>query len=354
MSLGQKVCGRLAHASSVINEALGSEDSADKSLETVTASNKPPTSMPVPAAPRRAAPPRRKKETPKPSDEPPVPSQEEETAVPEARIPLPHSTSTLVVDVEGEDIKVPPSVDSKPADTAEPSPPPVKDESPEPAKDSNLVTERSTSPMLIKPGDHDDVPEDARAPSPSKEDHTIPLMSEEKLAEVVEEGKKEIEERSGIDQPEQDLEEPLNEASNGEESTEPLAMPVEKGGEPKALTAEPDVKEDKLGEQAEEEEDEVTRRARVAARLAKSGGFNPFAGGPPVRRPSESSLPERRTSVESPGPFKPTLHEEQEPPAQPLARRDVDSLIDEAGFPATETKDDDKPFDTLKRVEGDS
>ena len=35
-------------------------------------------------------------------------------------------------------------------------------------------------------------------------------MYEEKLAEVVEEGKKEIEECSGIDQPEQDLKEPLS------------------------------------------------------------------------------------------------------------------------------------------------
>jgi len=310
--------------------------------------------MPVPAAPRRAAPPRRKKETPKPSGEPPAPSQEE-TAVPEAKIPLPDSTSNLLANVEGEETKVPPDVGSKPADTAEPSPPPVEDRSPEQAKDLSLVTERSTSPTLVKPGDQDDVPENVRAPSPSEEDQPIPSLSEEKLAEVVEEGNKEIEERSGIDQPEQDLEEPLDEVSNSGGPAEPLVVPVEKEEEPKALKAEPDVKEGKPEEQAdEEEEDGVTRRARIAARLAKSGGFNPFSGGPPVRKPSGSSLPERRTSVESPGAFKPTLHEEEELPAQPLARRDTDSFIDEAGFPEAETKDDDKPFDTLKQVEGDS
>jgi len=312
--------------------------------------------MPVPAAPRRAAPPRRKKDAPKPSEEPPAPPQEAETVVPEAKIPLPESTSNLLADVEGEKTEAPPDIESKPVPTTELSPPPVKDESPESAKDSGLVTERSTSPTLVKPGDHDDVPEDARVPAPLVEDQPVPPLSEEKLAEVAEEGKKEIEERSGIDQPEQGLEEPLNEVSGDEEATEQFGTVVEKE-HPKAFTAEPDIKEDAgggLGEQPEEEEDEAARRARISARLAKSGSFNPFAGGPPARKPSGSSLPERRTSLESPGPFKPTLHEEQELPTQPLARRDADSLGDEAGLLTTETKEEDKPFDILKSVEGDS
>jgi len=310
--------------------------------------------MPVPAAPRRAAPPRRKKDTPKPSEEPPAPPQEEEeTAVPEAKIPLPESTSNLLADVEREKTEALPDIESKSVSTMEPSPPPVKDESPDSAKDSGLVTERSTSPTL--PGDHDEVPEEARIAAPQVEGQPVPPLSEEELVEVVEEGKKEIEERSGIDQPEQGLEEPLNEVSSDEETTEPFGTAVEKE-HPKALAAEPDIKEDaesELGEQPEEEE-EAARRARISTRLAKSGGFNPFAGGPPVRKPSESSLPERRTSLESPGPFKPTLHEEQELPAQPLARRDADSLNDEASVLTTETKEEDKPFDTLKSVEGDS
>lgn len=312
--------------------------------------------MPVPAVPRRAAPPRRKKETPRPSDEAPVPPQEE-TIVPEAKIPLPESNSNLLADVEGEKTEVPSDVDSKPIPITEPSPPPVKGESPEPAKDSGLVTERSTSPRLVKPGDHDDAPSDARAPSPSNENQPIPSLPEEKLAEVVEEGKKEIEKRSGIEQPEQDLGKPLDEVWNDEEPTKSLGTAVEKEENSNVLPAEYNIEEgeeDKPEEQLEEEEDEAARRARIAARLANSGGFNPFAGGPPARKPSESSLPERRTSVESPGPLKPTLHEEQELPAQPLARRDVDSLIDEAGFPTTEREEDDRLFDTLKRAEGDS
>jgi hypothetical protein len=232
----------------------------------------------------------------------------------------------------------------------------VKDESPETAKDSNLVTERSTSPTLVKSGDHDDVPEDVQAPSPPKEDQPVPSLPEEKVAEVVEEGKKEIEERSGIDQPEEDLKEPPKQVPNDQEPTKPLGAAVEEEEEElKALTDEPDVKdaEDKPEEQPEEVEEEATRRAKVTARLAKAGGFNPFSGDPPAREPSESSLPERRTSVESPGPFKSTLHEEQELPPQPLARRDVESLKNEADVPTTETKED-KHFDALKRAEGDS
>ncbi|KAF9783162.1 hypothetical protein BJ322DRAFT_139251 [Thelephora terrestris] len=304
--------------------------------------------MPVPAAPRRVAPPRRKKETPKVSDELPAPSQEGEN-VPEAKIPLPESTSNLLADAEGEKIEGPLNVKPEPVSTAESSLP-IKGDSPELAKDSSLVTERSTSPTLVKPGDHDDVPEDARAPSTPKEDQPAPLLSEDQLAELVEEGQKEIEERSGVDQPEQDLEEPLAEISKDEEPAGPDTT-ADREDEAEVLPAEPGVTEDKLEEQPEGEEDEVTRRARIAVRLANSGGFNPFAGGPPVRKPSESSIPERRTSVETPGQFKPTLHEEQEPPVRPLARRDADSLDDTTGSPTTEAKEEDKLFDTLKRVE---
>ena len=324
----------------------------DQTSEGVSVSNKPPTSMPVPAVPRRAAPPRRKKETPKPSDEPPVPSQEEDTPVPEAKVPLPDSTPNLLADVEGEKAEVPSDGDLKPAHTTEP--PPAKHEAPEPVEESGLVTERSTSPTLVRSGDHDYVPEDARAPSPPQEEHPLP---EEKLAEVVEKGQKEIEELSGIDQPEQDLRESPRRPSGDGEPPEPLGTTVKKEEEPKVVTAEPDAEddvEDKPEEQPEEEEEnEAARRARITDRLAKSGGFNPFAGGPPVRKASGSSLPERRTSAGMPGSFDPTLDEEEQP-AQPSAERDADSLNEEPDLLATETEEENKPFDTLKQAEGDS
>lgn len=345
MNLSQKVCPRDILASSVIIQVVGFKDSADKPAETVSTSNKPPTSMPVPTAPRRAAPPRRKKETPKSSDEQ---HMEEEAVAPEAKIPLPESTSSLLVDAEGEKTDVPPDADLKPVSITEPSPP-VEEESPESATDPSLVTERSTSPTLVKSGDHEDVTEDARTPSP-KEDQP---MTSEKLAELVEEGQKEIEKLSGIDQPEQDLEEPLAEVL---EDGEPSRLDRAVGGEDEheTLTTEVETAEDKPEEQpGEDEEDEATRRARITARLANSGGFNPFAGGRPVRKPSGGSLPERRTSLETPDPSGFTVHEEQEPSAQPLAR-DADPLDGEPGFPTTEAKEEDKPLDALKRAEGDS
>lgn len=348
MRLNEKVYRRLTHSSSEFNETLGSEDSVDRPTGTVPTPHKPPTSMPIPAAPRRAAPPRRKKEPPKTSDELSAPSQEEEAAVPEAKIPLPESTPNLA-DAEGEKTEVQTDVDSKQTLTTEPSPP-TNDESPEVPEDSGLIIERTTSPTLVKSGDHD-VPEDAHLPSSSEEDQPVP-PSQGDILDLVEEGQKEIEERSGIDQPEQDLEEPLAEAPEDEGTTKHDAV-TEGEDEPNVLTTEPGVAEDQPEEQLEEEEGEAARRARIADRLAKSGGFNPFAGGPPVRKPSGGSLPERRTSFETPAPFTRTLHEEQEPPAQSSARRDIDSLDDETGFPATEPEEEGKPYDTLKRVEGD-
>ena len=70
-------------------------------------------------------------------------------------------------------------------------------------------------------------------------------------------------------------------------------------------------------EPAEEpEEDEAARRKRIAERLAKSGGFNPFAGGmpPPVRRESSDSArspppPPRRDSLQEATSPKPSLPE---------------------------------------------
>lgn len=347
MNINPKVRRRFIPASSVIIQGLRSKDSADKPVGTVSAVHKPPISMPILAVPRRAAPPRRKKESPKPSDEPPT---EEEANVPEAEILLPESTSNLLAEAEAEEAHMPSDLDLKPGPTMESSSL-AEDESPEPVNDTSLVTERSTSPTLVKSGDHEDIPEDARAPP--EEDQPAVSLSEEGLAELVEEGQKGIEERSGIDQPELDLEEPLAEVLEDEE---PIKLGSTAGGEDEheVLRVKPDIAQDTEEQPEEGDEDEVTRRAEIAARLAKSGGFNPFAGGPPVRKPSDGSLPERRTSVETLDSLKPTVHEGQEPPAEPLEKGDVDPLNDETEFPTTDETEEDRPFDTLKRVEGDS
>jgi hypothetical protein len=67
---------------------------------------------------------------------------------------------------------------------------------------------------------------------------TPPLL-EETIAEFVKERKKEIEEHSGIDRPEEDLTEPLEQVSNDQEFTKPLGAAVEeRKSDP--LTTEPD------------------------------------------------------------------------------------------------------------------
>ena len=298
--------------------------------------------MPVPSAPRRAAPPRRKKETPKPSEEP---STEEAPIVSEAQVPLPESTSNLLSDAEEENTEVPSDADSKPVVAPEP-PLLAKEESPELAEDQGLVTERSPSPNIGKSGDSEDVPEEVDVPCPPKEGQAATTLSREKLAELVEEGQKEIEERSGIDQPEQGLEEPLAEVLKDEEPSK-LGETAEGEDERRALTEEQDAVEDKPKDQPEEEEDEATRRASITTR--HSSGFNPFTGDPPVRKPSSGSIPDRRTSVETPEPFKPAVQEEPEPAVQSI--RDDDSFH---SLPTPEATEEDKPFDTLKRIEGDS
>jgi hypothetical protein len=146
--------------------------------------------MPVPAAPRRAAPPRRKKETPKPSDEPPAPSQEEETPVPEAKIPLPESTSNLLADAEGEKAEVPPDVDSKPAPLRNPLLPRSRTNLQSQPKDSGLVTERSTSPTLVKIWRSRRRTRGRSCSCPSKEDQPIPSLSEENLLKSLRRGRR--------------------------------------------------------------------------------------------------------------------------------------------------------------------
>ena len=190
----------------VANEVLGSKGPVDKSARSISTSHKSPASMPIPAAPRRAAPPRRKK-TPKLSYESPA----------EEEIPLPESTSVLLADA-GLKIQVPPDPGLKSVPTVG-SPPPAKDESPESANDSILVTEKPTLQTLVQDGHHDKVSVDTRAPPPPEEDQPTPSL------------------------PEQVPQEPLA----GTPENEPIELDAAVDGEdkPNLLTAEPDVTEGK-------------------------------------------------------------------------------------------------------------
>jgi hypothetical protein len=145
----------------VVNGLVDFKDSTDKSARSVSILHKPPTSMPILAAPRRPAPPRRKK-TLKLSDKP---SAEEKAAVAEVETPLPGSASILPVNSEGVKAEVLPGVHLKSIPAIKPSPP-AQGESSELAKDSGLVIKGSTSQTLAKLVDRDHVQEYTGTPSP--------------------------------------------------------------------------------------------------------------------------------------------------------------------------------------------
>ena len=72
-----------------------------------------------------------------------------------------------------------------------------------------------------------------------------------------------------------------------------------------------------------EEEDEEARRKRIADRIARSGGFNPFAGGmppPPIRRDSTDSARSPQATSPPPPPRRSSQHD-NEPRAIPPAGR---------------------------------
>ncbi|KAJ3835415.1 hypothetical protein F5878DRAFT_628000 [Lentinula raphanica] len=181
----------------------------------VSTSPRTPSSMPVPAAPRRAAPPRRKAaKSPAP---PPPPTEEQEPAViapsteQEPEVPVPSS-------VDDEKVGVPDKVIDQTISTK----PLVDDVPPE--------SEITEEPATIVPVEETPIPTNKTEYQVPETIEAIPSVS----ASVTEEGE--------------------------------APVPVET-----------------------EEEDEASRRKRVAERLAKSGGVNPFAL-PPQRRPSSSAV----------------------------------------------------------------
>ena len=211
--------------SHVVNEILGQKDSVDEPARSSLTSHKPPTSMPILVAPRRAAPPRPKK-TLKLSAEPPM---------------------------EGIKTVPPPGTNLKHVPAVKPYPQ-VKEKSLEPVKDSSLVdsVERFSPQTLVNSGDHGDVPEDICAPPPLKEDWLVPLFSEEKVTTIIEEQPKETRENSGINHLDQGLEKPLAEILKNEAPTK-FDTAMERRDEANVLAAEPVITEGKSEEQPEED-----------------------------------------------------------------------------------------------------
>ena len=206
-----------------------------------------PTSMPVPAGPRRAAPPRKKSSKNAPA-----------TALPEPPIE----------EAEGVAVQSPPITD-EPADRA------VHDESLA-TRDSQKETGEVAEAIEATYDQHLDITADA------EQRQTPPPASTETFHEHVEEAEK------------QEAEEELVERAGShaeEKSMHTAADDQEVSSEQPPDTVE--VEE-------EEEEEEEARRQRVAAKLAQMGAFNPLAGPPPI--PQRGSFDEPALAP-SEGPF---------------------------------------------------
>ncbi|KAI6139351.1 hypothetical protein BKA82DRAFT_4224452 [Pisolithus tinctorius] len=234
-----------------------------------SSSNRTPAAMPVPAGPRRAAPPRRKTYKSAPS-----------TQLPEVPVP-----------VSGSDLSV-----SEPTATA--SPPPL-------AEASNMESSQQlvvTPPVgaLVAGEAHHEV---GRVNQPADVFDDTLLSGEDGTGTVLVEPLETI-----VNEPEGDVDEEgytqelqvrgqgsfVGSSSNMTADDEHGYVPSDqKPSSHVHVEIEPEQEKELEVEQGqdEDEEDDETRRKRVAARLAQMGAFNPLTGPPPIPR---------RTSIEEP------------------------------------------------------
>ncbi|KAI6030455.1 hypothetical protein F5J12DRAFT_800532 [Pisolithus orientalis] len=234
-----------------------------------SSSNRTPAAMPVPAGPRRAAPPRRKTYKSAPS-----------TQLPEVPVP-----------VSGSDQSV-----SEPIATA--SPPPLAEAS-SVESSQQLVVTPPVGALVAREAHHEvgivnqpaDVLDDTLL---SGEDGTGTVLVE-RLDTIVNEPEGDVDEEGYT----QELQVRGQGSLVGSSSN--MTADDEHGYVPSDRTPsshvhvelEPEQEKELEVEQGqdEDEEDDETRRKRVAARLAQMGAFNPLTGPPPIPR---------RTSIEEP------------------------------------------------------
>ncbi|KAF5340129.1 hypothetical protein D9758_013144 [Tetrapyrgos nigripes] len=261
-----------------------------------------PTSMPLPAAPRRAGPPRRKVKSPVPEPEPEAVS--EPVAEP--------ASESLAIGTEEGDITAAPDKEPEESTT-------TKEERErahaEPSTQTRDSVDSGSAAAGGPPGGGVEEEETGHAPPIHAHMESAPespekVLSDEKL--VAEEPKPVAEERdTSVDIVEQhkdagELEQQLESEETREEEIKGSAAEPVAAGE-REVEEKHEYEQSKEQEQVheEEEEDEETRRKRIAERVAKMGGFNPFSLPPkPQRRPSEdpsspvsvSSTSQKRTS----------------------------------------------------------
>ncbi|KAK0202113.1 hypothetical protein DFS33DRAFT_1276886 [Desarmillaria ectypa] len=218
------------------SESLLTPPDADVSSPSVA---RTPASMPVPAGPRRAAPPRRR-----PAKSPVPPLIEDRQKNRESLTSL-DITSHPISDSEGAPKEEPLSVVTEPVL-----------ESPTEATSSRTADEMFVSPHVVEA----DVADIRVSPeSPSLQGHIDLLGASTEASESI-----------------------SQELSPDDTSD----VPVEKHPSPTPEPSIPSVEEE---EEEKEEEDEEARHNRITERIAKMGGINPFAPPPLQRRLSTTS-----------------------------------------------------------------
>lgn len=282
--------------------------------------------MPLPAAPRRAAPPRRKPAK-SPSPAPPAASIAESTQEPPSEV-LSEETPSIAVapdaataQPEGGSGKTD-DAESVAADqnageeTGTPEVPAVEAEEPQveaKAETDKIETEEVQESSLEQPLAHEvanettsDEPADSTKPTGEVEDSDLAQTPDDAVQPASPETEKpvlSVHQEDIIPGPATEVAHPQNEVAELEADPEPIAgaeVPAhrEPVQEPESAPAEVTPTELETVEEpsaamettpVEEEDDEAARRQRVAARLAKMGGFNPFGGGVPPTRSSTMS-----------------------------------------------------------------
>lgn len=234
-------------------------------------------SMPAPAMPKRAGPPR-KKAAKSPSPVPPPQVLDASIVESPEAVPVLGAEAGSIKAVEAEK-------ESKEIEDAGSREPELKKEEAE-----ALIEGKHEEDTEAKPS--------SGSVEEAKPDEVIksePLKADEVLEEATKEEDKEPSPPARR-QTEDDYEEPKRVASvpevEGKDDSHPIVTEPEE-----AATHEGDEKPAEPAPEAEDD-DEEARRKRIAERVAKMGGFNPFSGPPPVRRPSGQSSTEVTSPVE--------------------------------------------------------
>ena len=228
--------------------------------------------MPVPQGPRRAVPPRKKKQTPPAETEAATSSSlDQDTPTPDGSdtVPEGQSVPAPVPDDEESEVKAADPTSevflSGPADelfeSTEQSP--VVAALPVPIPEAGPVPPRPASPPVNL---HPEYPDEPEIDTGSTQDLQSPGDAAEPAAPST----------------------PSTSRVSQEEESEEVVVPEPGEDESPGLVAEVEV------------EDETTRRQRIADRVAKMGGFNPFGGQPTLPPPPGEEPPsvERKASSE--------------------------------------------------------